>query len=337
LIADNSFCTIVAAATAAAASANDCGGAEGTPHRLQTLLVKWLNDHLFHCDPGGRDEPAQQSELALSKLHWLRSLRERFHQFPAMGTTKEQHSIPEIVSLIGADQLIFSHSRVSNRSLRTEQVPHPGAGKCFTLDGIVPLSVVDRLVSLCEVLPLAEHQKNKQKPCSDRYYFCDTAGWATTALEKAIRDGLARSLSTSTLTSTTSTAAESSSGVCFVFPHMRFLHYKLAGDCLPPHIDLSRTDKARGITSTHTFILYLREGVDSGGETVLLRYLDEKKDRMLRSAEECAGDGGNELAKVTPIRGRLLLFPHRCPHAGLEVRKPPKLLLRGEVFIPAFK
>jgi hypothetical protein len=38
-----------------------------------------------------------------------------------------------------------------------------------------------------------------------------------------------------------------------------------------------------------------------------------------------------ELAKVTPKRGRLLLFPHNCPHKGNAVVDVPKLLLRGEI------
>lgn len=68
-----------------------------------------------------------------------------------------------------------------------------------------------------------------------------------------------------------------------------------------------------GIQSTHTFILYL---VDcEGGETALLE--------TVASAVV--------LANVKPIRGRLLLFPHMCPHEGRPVIQGPKLLIRGEV------
>ncbi|CAD7937538.1 unnamed protein product [Amoebophrya sp. A25] len=35
--------------------------------------------------------------------------------------------------------------------------------------------------------------------------------------------------------------------------------------------------------------------------------------------------------KVSPLPGRLFLFPHSCPHQADPVLKPPKLLLRGEV------
>ncbi len=34
---------------------------------------------------------------------------------------------------------------------------------------------------------------------------------------------------------------------------------------------------------------------------------------------------------VTPRRGRLLVFPHVCPHEGRAVLDIPKLLLRGEL------
>lgn len=38
------------------------------------------------------------------------------------------------------------------------------------------------------------------------------------------------------------------------------------------------------------------------------------------------------LAAVVPKRGRMLVFPHKCPHAGGVVLDPPKLLLRGELY-----
>jgi hypothetical protein len=41
---------------------------------------------------------------------------------------------------------------------------------------------------------------------------------------------------------------------------------------------------------------------------------------------------GRQLASVQPRRGRLLVFPHACPHAGLAVQAAPKLLLRGELY-----
>ncbi|OQR82646.1 hypothetical protein ACHHYP_15730 [Achlya hypogyna] len=100
-----------------------------------------------------------------------------------------------------------------------------------------------------------------------------------------------------------------------LFPNMRFLHYESIGGYLPAHTDLSRTD-ADGVTSTTTFILYLTS-CSSGGETNLLSSM--APDRSV-------------LAPVKPKRGRLLIFPHICPHEGGRVESVPKLLLRGEMY-----
>ncbi|CAK0793419.1 unnamed protein product [Prorocentrum cordatum] len=81
-------------------------------------------------------------------------------------------------------------------------------------------------------------------------------------------------------------------------PQARFLHYQRPGGALPPHVDLART----------------------GGETVLLDRQDDAPDAVL--------------AEVRPRRGRLLLFPHRCPHLARPTVEVPKLLLRGEMFGP---
>lgn len=44
-------------------------------------------------------------------------------------------------------------------------------------------------------------------------------------------------------------------------------------------------------------------------------------------------EGRIPLAKVQPKYGRLLVFPHLCPHMGNTVRCVPKLLLRGELLL----
>jgi len=81
-------------------------------------------------------------------------------------------------------------------------------------------------------------------------------------------------------------------------------------------------DETTSRTSTHTFILYLTD-CESGGETILLRQVPGR--RFTMSMQE------NTLATVRPRAGRLLVFPHACPHAGAEVTCVPKLLLRGEM------
>ena len=48
-------------------------------------------------------------------------------------------------------------------------------------------------------------------------------------------------------------------------------------------------------------------------------------------------DGGDVIAAVAPRRGRVLIFPHACPHDGATVVEVPKLLLRGEVVLPTLK
>ena len=73
-------------------------------------------------------------------------------------------------------------------------------------------------------------------------------------------------------------------------------------------------------SSTHTFLLYLRDCAD-GGETELLHTLAS----------------GEVIATCAPRRGRLLLFPHACPHAGRAVRAAAKLLLRGEIYLPSWR
>jgi len=102
------------------------------------------------------------------------------------------------------------------------------------------------------------------------------------------------------------------------YSHMRFLHYAEPGGYLAPHTDLARTDRLTGEKSTHTFILYLsgaRKG-SAGGETVLLERVHAESP---------------DLATVAPVRGRLFLFPHECPHKAVPVHEPPKLILRGEM------
>ena len=128
-----------------------------------------------------------------------------------------------------------------------------------------------------------------------------------------------------------------------------------------PHVDLSKSDRVgqwrQMVTSTHTFLLYLRD-CSEGGETVLLDTLRNQGGGIIEAAtgggkmrvkgDSAVGSGVKRrriedegpvashenkhlLASVAPRRGRLLLFPHVCPHAGLEVVDAPKLFLRGEL------
>ena len=112
-------------------------------------------------------------------------------------------------------------------------------------------------------------------------------------------------------------------------PFMRFLSYTEPAQRLPAHVDASKWDivnerrrgggakQHQGERSTHTFILHLRDCTDGGG-TMLLEPSDTEARRPT--------------ATVAPVRGRLLVFPHGCLHAGAATESVPKVLLRGELF-----
>ena len=231
---------------------------------------------------------------------------------------------------------ISNNTNVRCTSLISEFSDHIGAGSCF-IDEAISCDTVDVLLQLFHSLPVDTNQKQKKNsaPCSDRSYFCDAEGSIRQLLGNAIvRAGLAStvasveditkmsvynhpSLSSQSTTSSVKPAVR-------VFPHMRFLNYSIYGTVLPPHIDLVRSNPFGDPLnpkhkSTHTFILYLTD-CHFGGATNLLEYV---------SADGSSGI----LAKVSPRRGRLLLFPHLCPHEGMEVVDLPKILLRGEVQI----
>jgi len=176
---------------------------------------------------------------------------------------------------------------------------HPGAGS-FLLDDVMGSAAIALLVALWKSLPIAHEVRKKNGLCSTRSYFCDAVGTVRDRLESILKDTF---------------------GVpgLLVFPHMRFLCYSHRGTDLAPHVDLSRVDPFTGKRSTHSFLFYLTT-CDRGGETALL--------------DDVGGEGSNVIiASAKPNRGRLLLFPHRCPHRGLVVEDVPKLLIRGEVLL----
>jgi hypothetical protein len=180
---------------------------------------------------------------------------------------------------------------------------HPGAGS-FLIDKALSSSQVECLLDLCKSLPLGATKKKKAGTlCSDRSYYCDAEGYVCHLLENIIRR----------------VHLGSTDDTVIVFPYMRFLIYSQSGTKLAPHVDLCRVDHGTGLRSTHTFIIYLTSN-DSSGETSLLG--------------DVSGEGRAEvLARVTPVRGRLLIYPHACPHEGNEVVDVPKIILRGEVML----
>ena len=232
------------------------------------------------------------------------------------------------------------------------EMPHPGAGS-YIIDGGFTETFLQRLEQLHRALPRAPAIKAS---CSSRSYYCDVQSWVRAAFSSVLATAAiscaagqfthiacASPNGTHNGCNSTATVAGTSLSSLSIDPsqpgsasastqededvsppaqlprhsmaHMRFLHYETVGGFLPAHIDLARTGP-EGSRSTHTFILYLADCA-AGGETALLRTL---------------GRDAAALAVVQPRRGRLLLFPHVCPHEGRAVVDVPKLLLRGELY-----
>jgi ankyrin repeat protein len=198
---------------------------------------------------------------------------------------------------------------------------HPGAGACI-VDGALTEDQLCFLDLLQQSLPVIEACEEElgggDKSYSDksnrpsRSYYCDVDHKIQQMLEgtvEAARQAVTREVGDED--------ADTTSGVPkSIFQHIRFLKYEQKGGVLPPHVDLCRVDEKSGQRSTHTFILYLTDCTEGGG-TALLEHLKTP----------------SVLAVAQPKRGRALIFPHNCPHSGLEVDCVPKVLLRGEVIL----
>ncbi|KAL7476555.1 hypothetical protein ACHAW6_002415 [Cyclotella cf. meneghiniana] len=214
---------------------------------------------------------------------------------------------------------------------------HPGAGACI-VDNALSEEQLQKLEVLWRHLPLAtcgenddftttanpsncsSNEKSQYRPT--RSYYCDAEQAIQTILLNCIdmardvlRNRLGKEEEKHQLRQTPTNICNRSPPNS-VFHHLRFLRYEQKGGLLPPHVDLCRVDESSGCRSTHTFILYLTDCCHGGG-TALLQHLNDPK----------------VLAVAHPKRGRALIFPHLCPHCGLEVDSVPKVLLRGEIVI----
>jgi hypothetical protein len=164
------------------------------------------------------------------------------------------------------------------------------------VDNAFPDELLDRIERLWRSLPVAEKKGSSgSDSIINRSYFCDAEGWIQEAVAAAF--------------------AGTETGRKGALDCVRFLHYFKPGGMLPPHVDLSKTS-AGGIKSTHTLLIYLADCTE-GGETVLLDSLEL---------------GAPKLAAVRPRRGRMLVFPHNCPHKAEPVVEVPKVVLRGEAY-----
>ena len=70
--------------------------------------------------------------------------------------------------------------------------------------------------------------------------------------------------------------------------------------------------------------------------TAVSKHFDTKKGRFLEGTVSSPPwhQHGRSIEHIAEgdMRGRLLLFPHRCPHLAAACVDVPKILLRGEVY-----
>lgn len=209
---------------------------------------------------------------------------------------------------------------------------HPGCGSGYADRGF-SREWLQRLQDTWEKLPthVADttagntSSKSYTLTCANRSLFCDAEGWVEAELAPLAEKLLLHTAATGVR------VAELK-----VLPRMRFLSYTTKGGSMQPHVDLAKRDPSNSIRlSTHTFMVHLAD-CKSGGETVLFKKLVgavAAVDASELSAEGKVHMPDGVLAAVSPVRGRLLIFPHACPHAGLPVKSVPKLFLRGELLV----
>mmetsp|Transcript_14193 Transcript_14193/g.20269 ORF Transcript_14193/g.20269 Transcript_14193/m.20269 type:complete len:802 (+) Transcript_14193:178-2583(+) len=229
---------------------------------------------------------------------------------------------------------------------------HPGAG-AIMMDNIMSEESLCFLHDLWRSIPTFEEEGNKHTignedisgkknkkskknsaTCSARSYFCDAEGCVGKILSDGVNNGINFS------NHVEDKIGKSLGQPCF-FPYMRFLNYETPGGSLAPHVDLTKVcslvnekyfllgNKEKARRSTHTFILYLND-CKVGGETILIRSLSSLSS-VLSFNDNDSVSSSEIMAVVAPRRGRLLLFPHLCPHMGNVTVDVPKILLRGEV------
>jgi len=192
----------------------------------------------------------------------------------------------------------------------------------FYIDNTFCDEFVDDLVKIHNSLSKEEgkhHQQHQHRPQSTnaarRCHYCDTEGWVCQFITNALKRY--------------NLHYQQQEPIQHVFPHFRYISYigeDTKKSFLKPHIDFSVLDRSSGNQSKYTFILYLTT-VEEGGETVLLNHLPSMK----KGSSELNHEDLSIRCAVQPVKGRLFVFKHSCPHAGLPVMKGDKLILRGDV------
>ena len=226
-------------------------------------------------------------------------------------------------------------ARASFTWLIPRRAPHAGAGS-WCVDGAFSVPFLARVEAAYErcadaATAGADHNPNRLFRAGDpsRRFFCDEEGFVTAALELVLAAAKERASGAEALAlgeapaGEPSAAVQGTGGPRSAVPFMRFLSYTEPTQQLPAHVDASKWDirnerrGRHGERSTHTFVLHLRDCA-AGGGTHLLGPGDT--------------DARDPAATVAPVRGRLLIFPHKCLHAGAVTESVPKILLRGELF-----
>jgi hypothetical protein len=182
--------------------------------------------------------------------------------------------------------------------------------QAFSADFMDHLREIHRRLEPVDLSP-TKHRSFSQT-FAVRYLFCDWAGSICKCIENvldhaAVHDALFGE----------GGASARARWKWKVNPMMRFICYIEEGGGMPIHTDLAKMDSQSGKKSTHTFMLHLNSMTDGGGETAFYAEAKEKS---------------TVLALAEPASGRLVIFPHNRPHAGLIVkRREEKLFLRGEL------
>ena len=272
--------------------------------RGSLIVVQWLLDYgadiAIAANGGSTCYSVAKKFSRIDILHLL----ERYAG--AYNTTTAKIDIPPM-----PDQTKYKVSLLID-----PETDHPGAGSCI-IDNALSEKQLQYMENLYHLLPIFDKRDefDEQRPSDEnveyrptRSYLCDAEEELQTMLMGCVQ--AARTFTSSSKVHRGDTLVPQS-----VFKHLRFLHYERSGGILPPHVDLCRVDEVSGKRSTHTFILYLTD-CESGGGTALLTQLKDPE----------------TIVSVQPKRGRVLLFPHLCPHSG-ELTDSSKLLLRGEVII----
>lgn len=210
---------------------------------------------------------------------------------------------------------------------------HGAEDGAYCIDNAFSQSFLNDLLDIFHSIPIAPSTKPE---CASRSYFCDISGNICEEIASVVRQALISIFSVHQQQQQQHhhphLQSNSFSPWVKLFPQMRFLHYSVDGSSLDPHVDLSRVDvtSKEEMKSTHTTILYLTD-CNHGGGTALLRHLRKVDVSSNAYDSQC---NRAAVATVCPRYGRLLVFPHNCPHEGLPIyASAPKILLRGEISI----